>query len=803
MPTFSFSPCARSIKRARPTAFIATLLLSSSAFAGKYEQLIISARDGNTAPALHYLQQQKTLSLSQISDWLQIALWSGDDRKVIYIYTKHQYRDIPKEGVAATALALRNTQQWNRSLVLWNTLLRSYPGHTHYHQAYIMTLADAGQNNTAIELASTLVDNNPSADNYQVQAYVYQQAGQPENELLAIALMNMTTQPAKTALHEQAFTLQRNRIALQATHAPVPDQIRADAAAELVRLSFYPSRSEADRYRLADRALASCDALLKEWQRSPATTPYRQVLIDRLGALRSRDRTAEVVAEWERLQRENVAIPDYALYWVASALLAERQPNKASAIMQHLVQTPEAINALEPEDRALLYYGYIESELLSQALDLTRLTEQSHPWQRNVFGNPIALPNESWLQGQQFRVGVYQFGDDLPEAEQRARALSRSAPGNQGLRIDLASLLSLRGLPREAEWQLKKAETLEPTNISLLTEQAWVAQSLQEWRQFSQLTDSVTQRAPSDPQVRQLQRGYAVHQKTELRVEGSLGIDSDSPDAGTDDFTANTVVYSSPVAENWRGFAGYNFARGGFSEGKERLHSFLAGVEWRSRDLTVEVETSGQHLNGETRSGARVTAQYAFSDHWELYADAQRLSNRAPLRARHNDIIANSVALALSWYQNERRQYNLGAAVTDFSDGNLRQEYVLSGKEQLWSLPHLSLDLLPTLGFEKNNQDSAPYFNPKKAVEILPALRAEHLMYRHYDTTWSQEFIAGAGNYWQDDYGNGAIVLAGYGQRVLWNNVLEAGARLTWERRPWDGEKENNLSLSFDLNFRF
>ncbi len=41
-----------------------------------------------------------------------------------------------------------------------------------------------------------------------------------------------------------------------------------------------------------------------------------------------------------------------------------------------------------------------------------------------------------------------------------ARELAYNAPGNQGLRIDYASVLQARGWPRAAENELKKAEVM-------------------------------------------------------------------------------------------------------------------------------------------------------------------------------------------------------------------------------------------------------------------------------------------------------------------------------------------------------
>ncbi|NAV73939.1 poly-beta-1,6 N-acetyl-D-glucosamine export porin PgaA, partial [Salmonella sp. zj-f60] len=84
----------------------------------------------------------------------------------------------------------------------------------------------------------------------------------------------------------------------------------------------------------------------------------------------------------------------------------------------------------------------------------------------------------------------------LPEAEKLSQRLATTAPGNQGLQIDYATLLQARGLPRAAEQKLKMAEALEPSNLELEQQQAYVAMDLQEWQEMDLLADDVLARAP-------------------------------------------------------------------------------------------------------------------------------------------------------------------------------------------------------------------------------------------------------------------------------------------------------------------
>ena len=86
---------------------------------------------------------------------------------------------------------------------------------------------------------------------------------------------------------------------------------------------------------------------------------------------------------------------------------------------------------------------------------------------------------------------------------------------------------------------------------------------------------------------------------------------------------------------------------------------------------------------------------------------------------------------------------------------------------------------------------------------MTAALSVDHEMYRHYETLWSQQFVAGGGSYWQKNQSPGAVTLLGYGQRIQWNNVVDTGVMLNWDKRPYDGKRESNLSVTLDATLRF
>ncbi len=690
-------------------AFLAASPAAKSAVNNAYDALIIEARKGNTQPALSWFALKSALSNNQIADWLQIALWAGQDKQVITVYNRYRHQQLPARGYAAVAVAYRNLQQWQNSLTLWQKALSLEPQNKDYQRGQILTLADAGHYDTALVKLKQLNSGAPDKANLLAEAYIYKLAGRHQDELRAMTESlpeNASTQQYPT---EYVQALRNNQLAAAIDDANLTPDIRADIHAELVRLSFMPTRSESERYAIADRALAQYAALEILWHDNPdRTAQYQRIQVDHLGALLTRDRYKDVISHYQR-----------------------------------------------------------------------------------------------WLQGHSFLSTVAKYSNDLPQAEMTARELAYNAPGNQGLRIDYASVLQARGWPRAAENELKKAEVIEPRNINLEVEQAWTALTLQEWQQAAVLTHDVVEREPQDPGVVRLKRAVDVHNLAELRIAGSTGIDAEGPDSGKHDVDLTTIVYSPPLKDNWRGFAGFGYADGQFSEGKGIVRDWLAGVEWRSRNIWLEAEYAERVFNHEHKPGARLSGWYDFNDNWRIGSQLERLSHRVPLRAMKNGVTGNSAQAYVRWYQNERRKYGVSWAFTDFSDSNQRHEVSIEGQERIWSSPYLIVDFLPSLYYEQNTEHDTPYYNPIKTFDIVPAFEASHLLWRSYENSWEQIFSAGVGASWQKHYGTDVVTQLGYGQRISWNDVIDAGATLRWEKRPYDGDREHNLYVEFDMTFRF
>lgn len=777
-----------------------------------YEQQIQQARNGNYTPFLNYLQryqQQHALTPEQVADWLQVAAWAGRHDEVIQLWQRYGiYMPLPARGVAAVAQARRDQKAWQPALSLWKEALSLAPHNDDYRIGYIKTLADARMDTLALQEARQLVTEDPSPAHLQTLSYVWLRQGKSWDRLLADTRA-LTLAPENNALlSELTDALTDNRVSTPAlmlsqrvTLPPAQRRrLELNAAAEWVRLADVPGRTEKERLQLAQTALNRYDALLSRWQHEPqAAEDIILARIGRLGALYAHGDYPQVIREYQALTEAQHPVPGWAIGWAISAYLQEKNATAAFSLLQRYPQY-----TADPQDEEhALFYAWLDTGQYQAARQYVERQTRSVPWIRYDFGSPTPQPNDRWLTGQSLKFNYLLSTNALPDADKLAHRLATTAPGNQGLQIDYATLLQARGQPRAAEQTLKRAEALEPSNLELEQQQAYVAMDLQEWRQMDLLADDVLARAPVARSARRLNRLRTVHHMSELRLNASKGLHSDNPISGTHDLNGDATLYGPPVADSWRLFAGTRYAQGNFDEGKGTSRHLLGGIEWRPRDLQLEAEVSSNRYHGENKPGARLSTTYFLNDNWQFSGSLERLSRTAPLRALRNGISANRGEGGIRWYQNERREYQFSAAVSRFSDHNRRQEYTLTGKERLWQTPTLTLDLEPGIAASKNSLRDTLYYNPARDLSVTAALSVDHEMYRHYDTLWSQQLVAGGGSYWQKNQSVGAIALLGYGQRVQWNNVIDTGVMLNWDKRPYDGKRESNLSVTLDATLRF
>ena len=790
-----------------------------------YDALIIQARNGNFTPALTQLRQlpAEHQTPGQISDHLVIAGWAGQDAEVLKVYeAQGQNRNLTAQALATVARTYRNQKQWAQAEAVYRKALLREPNNIDLQLGLALTEADGGKANAAVQRTRALVAAKPDDPNRRMAlGYALTRAGLHYDALFEFDQAFIRAGDKPEVAREYVVALQKARLPQPALRLsaqrpglvdPVTQRrLEGDLAAERVRIAEFATRTEKERYVIADRALQDYDRLLARW--TPDATAHDDVVIwriDRLGALKARARTAEVIREYETLQAEGVRLPTYAKRWVAASYLDQRLPEKAAPLYREALDAPDADVGDRVEDTTALFYALLENDQVDEARAVAKHLADTQKPRVELKGLPIGNPNDEWMDAQQLSAQAGTYGADLPSSEKALEELVGKAPGSIGLRLAQAEMYRARDWPRRAESSLKETEAQSPRDIGLEMSQGFTALDLQEWRQLDILTDDVVARNPDNRQVQRLQRLREVHDMAELRVEAYTGKSfgggnngDDGAVSGSRDWGIESRLYTPPIDEDWRLFAGAGYARATFEEGTGQHRWQVVGVERRTRDMTIEAEVSNHSYGDGSKQGAAVSIARDINDNWQYGGSLGYLLSTTPLRALNDGITANGGSGFIRWRANESREWKLTLSPSHFSDGNDRFEALLSGREGLYSSPKVQVDLGLEVGASRNSKEDTIYFNPKSDFTVLPVLNINHVLYHRYETQWSQQFQVGAGTYSQRDYSTGGIGLVGYGQRFRWNDVLEAGANLSLVSRPYDGDRERDLRLLVDLTYRF
>ncbi|WP_397473317.1 poly-beta-1,6 N-acetyl-D-glucosamine export porin PgaA [Pusillimonas sp.] len=811
----------------------ATTLAQTTFSSDDYRMVIEAARAGRHDWALQKLAEQAALYPDNARirhDQLIVAGWAGQPDEIIRLYQTLPQKalPLPRGALAAVARAYRDERQWTTALALYREGMRRFPEDPDFRLGETLVLTDSGNAVAALDMASELVEKAPrDPSRLLVLSYARRLNGQPYAALQA-ASKAYSLAPDNASVVEEyisaltAAGLSEAALRTAREHSSRFPALRlysleVDRAAELTRLASHPSRQEANRHDMADRALQAYDDLSTNGVSTPQgglvsdrsqvrTQPQMQRLrIDRLLALHSRGRMAEVVEEYESLRAQDVEVPPYALGHVADAYLDGRQPEKAAQLYLQILDTERAQKdpAVRLSRQSGLFYSYIESEQFDAAQEVMSEALLEQPAWRRQKGTPLPQPNNLNLAASQYSALGHHYADDTVQAQESLEELVTQAPGHSGLRSTLAQVYLARGWPRRAEQELKLAETHTPRALIVITEQAKTAMALQEWRQAELLIADAAAREPENSHVQRLVKDWELHNKRELRITANRGLASDSPVVGDRAMGVDTVIYSAPIGYNWRGFAGAGLAKAEFDDFDADYHWFRAGAQWRSRSLTAEAEASSHHYGQGAKMGARLQADYDLNDQWRIGGQAAFRSRETPVKALANNITSNRLDAYVNWRASERREWRLSLSPSRFSDGNRRIEAAVAGRERLYTAPHLKLDAQLDVSASHNTLQEAPYFNPRADLSVLPSLSLTHTLYRRYDTVFEQRFMLGAGVYAQRGYGSGAIATVGYGLRMRLDEKLDAGISIVGVSRPYDGVREREARIMFDLQLRF
>ncbi|MDE2029640.1 MAG: poly-beta-1,6 N-acetyl-D-glucosamine export porin PgaA [Alphaproteobacteria bacterium] len=810
----------RAYERAR-RLYVISLIKAEQRYA------VLQARQGHYDKALTILRRLRTgrfANRSMEMDYIAVLSWAGHDKQAVAEYEKVSRGPMTNYALEAVGHSYRVLHEPEQALAVYRRGARQSPRNPVFAVGEIRCLDDLGQHAVAMTQAEAYL--NAHGDNVDVL-------------LAAGSSANMNMQPVKAVgFYERALRLSPDNreawhglimaedrlgapqiaLTLAGQHPGLlnPAELRAIEGDEDARLIHVGEAQAAagdspGRFAGIDQAIDSIDANIQKWTASGDPAAQKDIdraRADRLLALHDRVRMQEVVDDYNDLKRDNVAIPTYSLIAVGDAYLYLRHPRHAQKIfLQVLARDPQNLTALRA-----LSYAYLENEQYKEAMATTdRLVAETPQWISKP-GSDIKRRNPDYQSAQILAAQMRAYSGEPEKAEKRLIPLVEASPDRAEGHTALGSIYQMRGQPRAALSEYRLALAIaKGRDLSAEIGEASANLALHRYRKATEETKALVARYPENRAVQRIAHDLDVHNMAEIDVHAGYhfppaGISGGTTNPNGRAYNAGAEIYSAPLDYNWRVFAGMDYAhqREPNFEGTVDYERANAGVEYRKGDVTASVAPTLNIYNGNQRVGGEAKASYAFNDMWSGSIAAALFSQNTPLRALNQGITANEFDIGGMWRQNDYRRVAFTAQFMPFSDNNLRAVQNVDYIQRLYTTPTFWIDAEADGSLMENSLDTNRiYYNPGSAVSGLAGVRLTQTLYHHYDINYWHSLLLMPGFYGEQHYGFTPAWLVRYEHGVDYKDVMSGNVGVNYAHQAYDGQAEDDLSLTMNVGRRF
>lgn len=786
---------------------------------------VAAARAGDLAEGRRLLEAALAAAPADpatLADLVVVLSWAGQDHEALRRFAALGEDGAPAYAIAAAAVSARRAGQAARAVALYRRAIAGGEAGTETRLGLALALAAAG--NAAAARATLAEAEAADPGNPRIARVAADLARPPPPPAIlpqvdaALAARRpfdalLLLDPALRAAPRDAALRRRQALALTAAGAPelalarggdtltAEERRRIEGAANafLVRwgaqIGSPTPRDPVARHARIDAAIAALDAAIATWSPLPeAAGAVRNTRLDRLVALRERGRMAEVLTEAAALS-EAGELPAYAREPVGDALLHARRPAEAEVEYRAVLEAdPGSLTA-----SLGLFYALSEQRRWAEARAIADRLDRDTPAFLPLRGPEP--PVENWERIEAVTAGALWrlWGDDLAGAEAIAVPLAATAPMNSSLRALRGDIWRLRGWTDQALEEYETALTNAPDALDLRLGRAEALLDARRWREARAAIATLAAEFPDNAAVRRLMRRLARHDMRELEATARGGLERGARDP---EFDLGLRLYSAPIAEDWRLFAGTALRTGDTPSGRLTSWRALAGVEWRGQDAVV---TAGATLDreGVDRGGAFLTLALRLSDQWRIEAAAEATAADTPLAALAAGIHADAAGIGITWRQSDLREAAASFRIMRFSDDNTRLIGFARFQERVLNLPDWKLDLQPYAYATRNSRDGAPYFNPDSDLELGLTAALTWIAWKRYDPEFRIRLAATGGGYWQEGFGWSPVIALRWENQHALSDTLSFSYGAGWVRRDYDGRSEESASVLGALRWRF
>lgn len=776
---------------------------------GAREAAVQAARDGALPQAratLERLLEGHPDDRRLRFDLAVVAGWQGADARVAELLDGVDPETLPDYVLEAYAKAERNLKHWERARALYERLMQRRPDAAEPALARVLVLADAGRFDDARAALASLADGG---------------AGEPAELAYAAGYVEERDRRFTRALawyrralrHAPEHVEARRRYAIAASALGATRQARAladaepglldaatrtrlalDEAAMHVRWAPLPS-PDAPRAH-ARAALEAQAALQQRPDLAEADTPRARALrFDHVAALAADRRMAEAVAAFEELDEPVDTLPLYVLSAAADAYAYLERPEEASRLYRAgVARAPERLDL-----QAGLFYARSDLQDYDGASGVAQALVDAEPaWRSPAPG--VWSPSAAYAMGRELGALSLAFQDHYAAALGDFDDQLSVAPANTSARLARAQIRRWRGWYAAAASDVTRVRTLEPDSHRA---QILAGHLALDERQFAAAESTVREAVRREPDARDtlaLAERWRIHDSPELSLEAAAGR-SDGGAFSSRDWRTDAWWFSAPVRHRYRAFAHDTVSWGRFDEGDGRDHRLGAGVEYRLPRWTMRGELY-RGLADDRRSGAALDVDWRLDDHLSFSLGGDLNSREVPLRGVRAGVHGDAVEAGARYRWHESRELAVSAGRLDLSDGNDREWGSAAFTTRVFNRPRHKVHLSARGYASRNSATGVAYYNPASDRELALGATHEWRVFRRYDHGLVQRVGIEAGDYWQEDFGSGAVwsLFAEHDWQLGPRTALRYGVRTGG--RVYDGEREHAAALFLGVTWR-
>lgn len=653
-------------------------------------------------------------------------------------------RDIDHASAMAEAWTARDAGDWLTALTICERLLAKHPGDEAAYRLRALALADSGASHRAWEL-------------YRARPDIFDPAA--------------------------GFRLEADRVARLIVWGGLRPR---------------SPESRLDEMRFARREL---QALLSRLPESEAATAER-LRNDDLIALNALGEHAQVVAAHEA---RGQALPTYTGTAVGDSLLAMRRPRMAAAALeQTLSEDPGSHHA-----RILLVYAYVESERFDDAQRLLEAMRGSQaPW---LWQAGAREPYANWRRYDADVTGILvaSFAHALDQAQADAEALVSVGALNAELHQTLGAVYLQRGWAERGLQRQRVAATLAPADSGPLVGQAQALLDLDRTPEAAALLDGLLRSHPGDVHAQRNAQRLQRRRGWQVTHGSAWGRNTaDAPDTwpagsplGTREARHLLRVASPLYADRWRITAHAAHDHADFRG--ERIHRKRVGlgVDYALDRLRWNLEASAPLDHHDRQASLGAQAGWRFSDVLTARAAVRANDPAASLQARRVGITADSATLGVSWRRDESGSLSATLQQFRYDDGNHRESVSVAFAQRLLARPHFLFDAFGGVHASRGSREDAPYFNPPRDASLELGLRADRIVWRHYQRHFRHRLAVSAAHYRQHGFSAEWYPVLAYEHEWQLAPGRQLSYAINYSRPVYDGLREERVGFEMQVRW--